>query len=477
MTPLRETVESTPPPRPGASVPDQPSSLARRLGLFDATMIVMGGIIGSGIFMNPSEVAREINTAPLILGAWAAGGLVALAGAFVYAELAARRPHVGGQYAYIREAYHPAVAFVYGWALLLVIQSGGMAAVAITFARYFKELTAIPTQEWLIAGVALALVTAINCLGVRAGSSLQSSLMVLKIVAIVGLIVCGLFVSGPLPAAVGIQQMGDPRPDAGGWQLLAAFGAAMVPVLFAYGGWQTANFIAGEVREPRKNLPLGLLLGVAGVTTLYLAVNFVCVRALGPQGLAATDTPASEVMRQAFGETGARMIAVGIAVSTLGFLSQAILTTPRVYFAMAQDKLFFKSVSWLDPRTRVPVVAIALQGLLAMVIACSGKYKQILSYVVSVDFIFFGLTATCIFIFRRRDKKNATAKDAIASESNSIRYKMPGHPVTTALFIAVCWVVVANTVYKHPGNTWIGLAIMLAGIPAYYFWRWRRRAS
>jgi APA family basic amino acid/polyamine antiporter len=477
MISSRKTVESTPSPRPDESVPDAPSSLARRLGLFDATMIVMGGIIGSGIFMNPSEVAREINTAPLILVAWAAGGLVALAGAFVYAELAARRPQVGGQYAYIREAYHPAVAFVYGWALLLVIQSGGMAAVAITFARYFKELTALSTQEWLVAALALALVTAVNCLGVRAGSSLQSSLMVLKIVAIVGLIVCGLFVSSPSPAIgviqqTGLQQTGGPQTATGGWQLLAAFGAAMVPVLFAYGGWQTANFIAGEVREPRKNLPLGLLLGVTGVTTLYLAVNFVCVRALGPEGLAATETPASEVMRRAFGETGARMIAVGIAVSTLGFLSQAILTTPRVYFAMAQDKLFFKSVSWLDPRTRVPVVAIALQGLLAMVIACSGKYKQILSYVVSVDFIFFGLTATCIFIFRRRD-----AKAAAASESSSVRYKMPGHPITTGLFIAVCWVVVANTVYKHPSNTWIGLAIMLAGIPAYFFWRWRRRAS
>lgn len=465
MTPSRETSESPAPP-PSPTI-DAPSSLARRLGLFDATMIVMGGIIGSGIFLNPSEVAREVKTAPAILAAWAVGGVVALLGAFVYAELAARRPLVGGQYAYIREAYHPAVAFVYGWALLLVIQSGGMAAVAITFAKYFKGLSGIAAREWVVAVIALAVLTAINCLGVRAGSGLQSALMVLKIVAIVGLVVCGLFVGGRQAADGELVARASSEPPAGDRSLLTAFGAAMVPVLFAYGGWQTASFIAGEVREPRKNLPRGLLLGVMGVTALYLAVNFVCVRALGPAGLAATDTPATEVMRQALGDTGARLIAIGIVVSTLGFLSQSILTSPRVYFAMAQDKLFFKSVSWLSPRTRVPVVAIALQGLLAMVIAYWGKYSQILSYVVSVDFIFFGLTATCIFILRRRDLK----------QLNQAQYKMPGHPVTTALFVAACWLVVANTVYKNPGNTWIGLSLLAAGVPAYFFWRWWRRTS
>lgn len=462
MIPSSEKAEMS--SHPAASAPDAHKSLERRLGPFDATMIVMGGIIGSGIFMNPSEVAAEVNTAPLILGAWAAGGLVALVGAFVYAELAARRPQTGGQYAYLREAFHPAVAFVYGWALLLVIQTGGMAAVAITFARYFKELTGIPAREWLIAVVALALVTAVNCLGVRAGSGLQNVLMVLKIVAIVALVACGLFVSGQNEAVS--SELTDAH------NTLTAFGAAMVPVLFAYGGWQTASFIAGEVREPRKNLPRGLLFGVIGVTALYLAVNFVCVHVLGPAGLAATDRPASEVMRRAFEDKGARLIAAGIAISTLGFLSQSILTAPRVYYAMAQDKLFLKSVAWLAPRTRVPVVSIALQGVFAMVIAFSGKYKQILSYVVSVDFIFFGLTAVCLFIFRSRDEKKSS--DA---ESNQIQYKMPGHPVTTALFIAACWLVVANTVYKHPGNTWIGLAIVVAGVPAYFFWRWWRRAS
>jgi APA family basic amino acid/polyamine antiporter len=441
--------------------------LVRRLGLFDATMIVMGGIIGSGIFMNPYVVARQVNTPFLILGVWALGGLIALAAAFIWAELAALRPEVGGQYAYLREAFHPSIAFLYGWALLLVIQTGGMAAVAVTFARYFVELTHVPVADWLVAVLALTSLTAINCLGVRSGSTVQSILMVLKIVAIIALIICGLLLGGPSRAPVTQTSglLGQPIS----FDLLTAVGAAMVPVLFAYGGWQTASFVAGEIREPRKNLPRGLIIGVTGVVILYLAVNFVCLRVLGTSGLAATTTPASDIMRLALGETGARAIAAGIAISTLGFLSQGMLTAPRVYFAMAEDGLFFKAVGRLHPKTHVPIVAIALQGLLAIVIALSGRYEQILNYVVSVDFIFFGLTAACIFVFRRRkENRDPSGTNAITS--------VPGHPVTTGLFVVICWLVVINTVYKYPENTLIGLAILFAGIPAYFFWRGRRMA-
>ncbi len=445
---------------------DSPTGLARHLGLFDATMIVMGGIVGAGIFINPYVVARQVHTPALILGAWLLGGLIALAGAFIYAELAARLPRVGGQYAYLREAYHPGVAFLYGWVLLLVVQTGGMAAVAVTFARYLLELTRVPLAEWLVAVLALAALTAINSLGVRAGSAVQSALMVLKIVAIGAVVAFGLR-AGAARAPAG--RLLD-RPAS--LDLLTAFGAAMAPVLFAYGGWQTANFVADEVREPKKNLPRGLLLGVAGVVALYLAVNFVYVRVLGPEGLANATTPASAVMRQALGERGAALIAVGIAISTLGFLSQSILTAPRVYFAMARDGLFFRSVAWLDPRTRVPVVAIVLQGVLAMVIAVSGRYEQILNYVVSMDFLFFGLTATCLFVFRRRE---ARASQSRGTSAPPVPYSMPGHPLTTALFIAACWLVVANTLYKYPSNTAMGLAILLAGIPVYFFWGERQK--
>lgn len=449
------------------AINNQPAqSLARKLGLFDATMIVMGGIIGSGIFINPYVVARQLPSPILILGVWALGGLIALAAAFIWAELAALRPEVGGQYAYLREAYHPLIAFLYGWGLLLVIQTGGMAAVAVTFARYFLELTGLQVSDWLVAAVALGTLTVINCLGVRAGSAVQSLFMVLKIFAIVALIVCGLVWIAPktfsatIPSAgtggIGFVAFGF------GFSSLTAIGAAMVPVLFAYGGWQTASFVAGEIREPRQNLPRALIIGVSGVVVLYLAVNFVCIRALGVAGLANTTTPASDVMRLALGSAGAYAIAAGIAISTFGFLSQGMLTAPRVYFAMADDGLFFRSVGRLHPKTQVPVLAIVLQGLMAIVIALSGRYEQILNYVVSVDFIFFGATALAIFIFRRRG--------AVATGT-----RVPGHPITTALFVAICWLVVINTVYHYPQNTLIGLGILLAGIPVFFLWRGRNR--
>jgi basic amino acid/polyamine antiporter, APA family len=452
--------------------------LQRRLGLFDATMLVMGGIIGSGIFINSYVVASQVHTPLLILGAWFAGGLVALAGAFIWAELSALRPDAGGQYAFIREAYHPAAAFLYGWSLLLIIQTGGMAAVAVTFAHYFSELTGANVPQAAVAAAALAALTAINCFGVRTGGSVQSALMVLKILAIAMLVVCGLLLTGAAPASTARSLQSSDGP--------AAMATAMIPVLFAYGGWQTSCFVAAEVKEPRKNMPGALLIGVVGVVAIYLSVNYVYLRALGPEDLARIKTPASAVMEMALGNTGAKLIAVGIALSTLGFLSQSILTAPRVYYAMARDGLFFKSVAWLEPRTRVPVVSIILQGILAMVIAVSGRYDQILNYVVSVDFIFFGLTGTCIFMFRRRASKIAredmTNSSAAASVSTDQAprdpkggtYRVPGHPVTTALFVAVCWIVVANTIYQYPSNTVIGLAIVLGGIPVYFFWRWWR---
>ncbi|HEV2287865.1 MAG TPA: amino acid permease [Candidatus Acidoferrales bacterium] len=445
------------------------SSLAARIGLFDATMIVMGGIIGSGIFINSYVVAEQVHTPFLIIGAWAAGGVIAMAGAFIWAELAARMPQVGGQYAYLREAYHPAVAFLYGWVLLLVIQTGGMAAVAVTFAKYFIELTHLPVADGVIATLALGLLTLINCFGVRAGSTVQSMLMVLKILAIAVLVFCG---------AVFLMRHGNPafssekphplldRPVS--FDLVTAIGAALVPVLFAYGGWQTSNFVAEEIREPRKNLPRALVIGVIGVILLYLSVNFVYVYVLGPLGLAQTSTPASAVMLIAFGQKGAALIAIGIAISALGFLSQSILTAPRVYFAMAEDGLFFRSAGWLDPRHRVPVVAIALQGIAAIIIALSGRYDQILSYVVSMDFLFFGLTATCLFAFRRRD----SPRDEYGPARGLAR--MPGHPITTVLFVAACWLVVINTIFKYPRNTAIGFGILFAGIPVYFFWSWQK---
>jgi APA family basic amino acid/polyamine antiporter len=348
-------------------------------------MIVMGGIVGSGIFINPYVVALHVHTPALILGVWIAGGALALLGAFIWAELATRLPGAGGQYLYLREAYHPSVAFVYGWVLLLVTQTGGMAAVAVAFAKYFREITGTSFPDSLIGAFTLAALTIINCFGARAGSNVQSALMLMKSAAIGALVIAGLSLGGGSIHAMPLLD----RPLT--FDLAAALGAAMIPVAFAYGGWQTASFVAGEMRDPKRDLSRGLVLGVIGVVVLYVAVNFVCVRVLGPVGLAETRTPASAVMRAALGEQGARWIAIGIAVSTLGFLSQGILTAPRVYYAMAKDGLFFRSVGCVSPQTGAPVVAILLQGAAAAIIAVSGRYEQILNFVVSVDFISFGM--------------------------------------------------------------------------------------
>jgi APA family basic amino acid/polyamine antiporter len=400
-----------------------------------------------------------VHTPLLILGVWLIGGALAMAGAFIWAELATRMPDSGGQYLYLREAYHPGVAFIYGWVLLLVTQTGGMAAVAVTFARYYREITGLKGGDGAIAATALLGLTAINCLGVRAGSNVQSAMMLLKSGAIAALVVVGIAWGGgvvhPLPLL--------DRPVSFG--LLRAIGAAMIPVAFAYGGWQTSTFVAGEMRDPRRDLSRGLVAGVIGVIALYLSVNYVCLRVLGPAGLAASHTPASSVMRVALGERGAEFLAVGIAVSTLGFLSQGILTAPRVYWAMARDGLFFERVGWLSPRTGAPVVAIVLQGVFATVIALSGRYEQILNYVVSVDFISFALTAGALFVFRHRDA---------AGPPEGI-YRAPGHPYTTAAFVLTCAGIVASTVAAYPANSAVGLLILLAGIPVY--WYWSRRKS
>ncbi len=402
--------------------------LARRIGLFDATMVVMGGMVGAGIFVNPANVARSAAAPGLMIAAWLVGGLAALLGAFVYAGLSAQRPEAGGQYVYLRDAFHPALA-------------GGMAACAIIFARYLEQLAGLQAPEGLLAAAAVAALTLINCLGVSAGSRVQSGLMVMKIAAIAALVFCGLFLAAPAAPAPA-----PPQRD---------FASALIPVLFAYGGFQTACFVAGELKEPRRDLPRALVLGVAAVIALYLATVLAFLRALGPAGLAATDAPAHDVAVRALGTRGGSLIAAGIALSTLGFLSQSILTAPRVYFAMADDGLFFKAVARVHPRTRTPITAIVLQGALTIAIALLGTYDELLRFVVAIDFIFFALTAASVFAFRRRGEPVA----------------MPGHPATTLMFIGICALTVAATFVHDPVHSLAGLGLTLLGFPVYLLWR------
>jgi APA family basic amino acid/polyamine antiporter len=434
--------------------------LIRLLGGRDAALIVMGGIIGSGIFMNPSVVARFVGSGFLVMAVWVAGGLIALLGAGIFAELAARRPQDGGLYAYLRDAFHPALAFIFGWTLLLVSQSGGMAAAAVTFANYFATLTTWQASTAGVAVVAIGAFTAVNALGVRTGTTTQNAFMVVKILAIAAFAAIGLFVAHGTGAPVAVHA------PAGG--ALAVIGLAMVPVLFAYSGWQTSSFMTAELHQPQKTLPRGLIAGVVLVVALYLAVNATCLHVLGIGGLAATNTPASQVAGIAFGPIGLTIMAAVIALSTLGFLSNQILTSPRVYFQMAADGTFFKQLAWVNPRTHAPVLAILLQGVIAIVIALSGSYDQILNYVTCNDYIFFGLAAIALIVFRNRDARDPAAPKPA--------FRMPGHPYTTLLFLAAAWYVVGDTVLKSPHDTGIGIGILLSGLPVYLLFA-RRRAT
>lgn len=435
-----------------------PVGYARRLRPFDATMMVMGGIIGSGIFLNPAIVAQRVSTPALAVGVWALGGVVALAGALCFAELAARFPLAGGGYAYLRDALHPLLAFLYGWTLLLVIATGAIAAVAVTFARYTASLMGVGQAAVVPLAIgAIVLLTTINVLGVRPGAITQNVFTTLKIAALAALIVAGL-TAAPQTG----QTTMTAEPPSG--SLFAMIGVALLPVLFAYGGWQQTNFVAAEIVEPRKTLPRALLLGVLGVVTLYVLANVAYVRQLGLGGLATSLAPAADVMRSAIGPGGATFIAVGIAVSTFGFLNLVILVTPRVYQAMAADGLFFRRAAELHPRYRTPVAALFFQAAWAIVLTLSGTYGELLDYVVFGDWIFFGLAGVAVFVFRRR---NVTTEGAGARAA----FVTPGYPIVPAVFVAAAAYAVVSSIQSNPGNAMIGSALIGLGVPVFLYWR------
>ena len=428
------------------------------IGFPSAVMLVMGGIVGVGIFVNPAVVARGLHSPGLVLAAWTLGGLVALLGAFVYAELAARYPSTGGEYVYLRTTFGPLTGFLFGWTTLLVVQTGGQAAVSIVFAKNLNVLFGGTLSEPVVVVTALAALAVINCLGVRAGNGAQAALGALKVAAIAALIVAGLafapHVASPAAVAVhGVALVDDVK----------AFAAAMIPVVFSYGGWQTANYAAGEIKDSGRNLARALLLGVIGVIGLYLLVNIACLNALGIDALGKTLTPTSDVLRVVAGPTGARLAAAAIALSAIAFMSQGMLTGPRVFFAMARDGLFFRRVAEIGAASRAPVAAIVLQAGWTAVLALSGSYEQILSYVIAMNFLFFGVSASCLFVLRRRETAAGKALTAAG-------YRAHWHPVTTGLFILACAVIVGFSFWAYPVNSLIGYAIMLLGVPAYLYW-------
>jgi len=436
------------------------TTYARRLGLFSATLLVVGGIIGSGVFLNPAVVAQRVGTGPYTMLAWGLGAVIAILGAFIFAELGARAPSAGGGYAYLRDAFGPLPAFLYGWALLLAIASGATAAVAVTFANYAVPLLGIAAgSERALAIAAIGLFSVINILGVAPGAVVQNVFTLLKLAAIAALIVVGLFVAGPaVPAAapaLGTVALTVPQ---GFFAVTVAIGTALVPVLFAYGGWQQANFVAEEMVDPRRDLPKALIIGVLIVAAAYLLANLTYLDSLGVEGLAASRAPAADVMGLKFGEAGRRLIAVGIAISTAGFLNVVILVTPRVYQAMARDGVFFRSLATLHPRTRTPVAAIVLQGGWSIALVLSGSYGDLLDWVTFADWIFFGLTAATLLVYRRR-------------EATGAHFLAPFHPWSTGLFLLASAYVVLGAIVSNPMNALRGTLVLAAGVPAFLWWR------
>jgi APA family basic amino acid/polyamine antiporter len=424
-------------------------------------MMVVGGIIGSGIFLNPAIVAQRVGTVGLTLTVWVLGGIVALIGAMVYAELGARRPIAGGGYVYLREAYGRLPAFLYAWTLLLVIATGAIAAVAVTFASYAAPLLGLaPTSRVPLAIGAILLLSTINYLGVRPGALTQNVLTLLKLGALALLIVAGLTAAPPLTA---LAPEPYARPTGG---VVLAVGAALVPVLFAYGGWQQTNFIAEELIDSKRNLPRALLAGVSIVVVVYLLANLAYLKALGISGLARSSAPAADAMGAAFGSRGGSLIAAGIAVSTFGFLSLVILVSPRVYRAMAGDGLFFPSLARLHPRYRTPGAAIVFQGAWAIILTLTGRYADLLDYVVFGDWIFFGSTAATLFYFRAQERHGR--------ERSDVRFRMPWFPMGPIVFILAALYVVVGSIASNPQNAIKGAVLIGLGIPVFWFWDRRR---
>jgi len=427
---------------------DQPAvSYARRLGAWDAAMIVVGGVIGSGIFLTPAAIARQTGSSSEQLLAWAIGGALALIGALCYAELGARRPAAGGGYVNLREAFGLVIAFVYGWNLLVVNHSGSIAAVSMVFVQYAAAALGLEVADARPYAVgAIVFLTGINWFGIRAGSLTQNILTVLKLAAVAALVVVGLLARGAPPPSAPSPPMNP-----------LALGGVLLPVLFAYGGWTYANDIAGEIREPQRNIPRALFFGMLLVAACYLLVNLAYLAVLGHAGLAASKAPAADLMRHVLGEPGARLIAGGIAISTLGFCNISLIGAARVFQAMGADGVFFRSAGRLHPRWRTPNIALVVLAAWSCLLALTGTFDQLLNYSTTGDWLGYAAVVATLFWYRR--------------QGESASFRAPWYPLLPLLFLATVLWVVAVTAWQHPGDAGMGALITLAGLPLYFIWR------
>src|SRR2546426_528675 len=432
-------------------------------------MAVIGGIIGGGIYRTPAAVAERVGSPRLALAAWVVGGAIGLIGAFCFGELGQRRPRAGGGYVYLRETWGPLPAFLYGWALLLVIATGAIAAVAVTFANYALALAGLSARLTVPVAIgAIVLLTGINYLGVKPAAVTQNAFTILKLAALAVLIVAGL---STVTSAAPYRPLPPAAAPGGVVGVAVAVGAALVPILFTYGGWQQTNLIAEEIIEPEKTLPRALVVGVAVVVAVYLLANVAYLRVLGLAGLARSTAPAADVMRALLGPAGGTLIAAGIAVSTFGFLNLVILVTPRVLQAMAADGVFFPRLAELHPVHRTPAAAILVQAGWAVVLTVSGTFGQLVDYVAFGDWIFFGLTVAGLFIYRARERR------AGLDPAPPGALRVPGYPWTPGLFVLAAAYVVASSVGANPRNAAIGTGLIALGVPVYFYWSSRRRTT
>jgi len=429
---------------------DSDRGYLRRLRPLDAALIVVGSIIGGGIFLNPGIAAQRTGSGLSLLLMWVGAGVLTLIGALCYAELGARRPQTGGSYVYLREAFGPLAGFLFGWTMLLVIYSGSSAAVATIFASYAAAAFGLPPAMALPLTVgALVFIGGINLFGMKLGAQVQNLFTLLKLLAVAVLVASGLYLAG-----VGGQPVLAVDPAHVG----AGFLGATLPVLFAYSGFTNLNNLAGEVSEPQRTLPRAMFFGMLLVIAAYVLVNVAYLAVLGHAGLATSSAPAADVMDRMAGPVGAKLIALGIAISTLGFCNITLVAGARVLQAMGADGLFFRSVAHLHPIYHTPNLALLLLVGWAIVLALSGSYGQLLDYATFGDWLASAAGVATLFWYRRHD-------------AGTPSFRMPGHPWLPLLFIGIVAFVVVMTIGDSPRNAGIGALIMLAGVPVYAVWR------
>jgi APA family basic amino acid/polyamine antiporter len=437
---------------------NQTATLERTLGLRDLILLIIGTVIGSGMFIVPGAVLRQVQgRVALAMLVWLAGGILSLLGALTYGELAAMNPKAGGIYIYIRDCFSTLPAFLYGWTLFLVISSGSIATLAVAFSAYLGEIVPLtPALNKLIAVGMIAVVTAVNVLGTRESSNLQNWTTAIKVAAILIMSTVLLWLGR------GFSETGvNLWPAGAGASLASGFGLAMIGVLWAYEGWQYVTFSAGETVNPQRNFPRALLIGSAALIGIYLLANVAYLAALGPIKAAQTDSIAATAVTAVVGPWASKLVALAILISIFSAANGIALTAPRVYYAMARDGLFFHRLAEVHPRFRTPAFAVLAGSAWAAVLAATGTFEQLLTYVVFTGWLFYALGAATIFIYRRRRAEVASP------------YRVPGYPWTPLLFILAAAAIVINTMATQPLRAAVGLGVVLLGAPVYFIWRSR----